>query len=378
MRMATPSDLFSWRTVLSFFSKKTSFFAGAAIALTSLLGAGCQEYIAPPEAQLNLGDSRVAVADEPLVFEFTKAVDPETVGVRLWPRDRGLRRVPASPDVEPLAPTCMASEGECEALSIDFNDDATAALITVAPEFARPGSSLILEIVEGLSDLDGFDTGTGYLYNIQFGVSGGDPNANIEFQDGIYILGGSLSVSGLNAVLTLVSDLRVQPDGRFALAGAKGVVDETRAEKTSLDPEVITIADDEESWALFARGQIVENEGTRFLTTESFNVAVPVLGVATVELQDVVLYADIIKDENGNDFFDGTLTFGDSQVVFPNANVDIPAGQAALAGGLVPEELVPEGTPDMCNDICGAVTAVCEPPGGFPDLDFCEEIPVED
>src|SRR5690554_3446628 len=353
-KMAMPFDPSSWRTALNSSSKNTSFLTGAALtalALVSLLSAGCEEYIAPPEARLNLGDNRVAVAEEPLLFEFTKAVDPETMGVRLWPRDRGLRRVPSSPDVEPLAPTCMASEGECDAMTIVLNDEGTEARITLASEFARPGSSLILEIVEGLSDPEGFDTGVGYLYNIQFGVSGGDPDANIAFEDGIYILGGSLTISGLNAVLTLVSDLRVKPDGRFALAGAKGKVDETQVEKTSLDPEFITIANDNESWALFARGIIVENEGTRFLTTESFDVSVPVLGVATVHLKDVVLYADIIKDENGNDYFDGTLTFADSVVQFPANTVDLPAGQAALVGGQVPEELIPEGTPDMCNDI---------------------------
>ncbi|RAL20356.1 hypothetical protein DL240_17395 [Lujinxingia litoralis] len=353
--------------------------APAVLALITLLTAGCQEYVAPPEVALDLGGERVAAAGEPVNLTFTKAVDVETVGLRLWPRERGLRRVPTSPDVEPLAPTCMVSAGECESMSVTFNEEGTEALVAIAPEFARPGSSLILEVVEGLSDSEGFDTGVGTFFNVQFGLSGGNPDANIAFQNGVYILGGSLSVSGLNAVLTLVSDLRVKPDGRFALAGAKGVVDTERADKTSLDPEVITIADDDQSWALFARGTVVEDDqGTRFLTTESFNVSVPVLGVATVELKDVVLYAEIIKDDEGNDFFDGTLTFGDSEVVFPNNAVAIPAGEAALAGGLVPEELVPEGTPDMCTDICGAVTGQCTPPGGFPDLDFCEEVPSEE
>lgn len=370
MNMAWPLAPFSWRTGL-----KSSFNLLVIIALVgaSFLSVGCQEYEPPPEAELVRSGTGAYTLGESLELTFTKPVEAETLEVVLWPSARGTRRVPEG-EVDSLLGPCSVG-ASCEGLTIAVDESGEGATLELDDTLAGPGANFILEVLPGLQDRAGNVTGTSYLYNIRFRATAGDPNANIAFDNGIFILGGAVN-HPMRAVLTLVTDIKVLPDGRFVMVGARGLVQEGEND-TTRDPTVITVDDSENGWTLFANGLVVENEaGDRFLETEAFDVAIPVLGGSLfLELKEVRLFADFVKDDRGYDFVDGTLSY--EEIILINTgtgnSTTYDGDNAELLGDFVITEEIPVGSPDMCGEICGAVTGICEPPEGFPGEGFCGE-----
>lgn len=347
-----------------------SFTIGFALLLVST---ACEEYEPPAEANLVRSGEGAYTVGEPLAIEFSQAVLPETFQINLWPATRGTRRV-AGEDVEALAGPCQVGASSCDGIEIKLDDNRMQASIDIDDTLAGPGATFILEILPGLTDDKGKATGASYYYTIRYRAVGGNPDANIEFDDGYYILGGSVN-HPMRAVLTLVTHMKVLPDGRFVMAAAKGDVDEEEVEDTSRDPNYIEVDPDESGWTIFATGLVVENdEGQRFLETEVFQVEVPVLGVLLLEMQDVRLFGELVKDDDGNDFLDGTLTY--EKIILDGNEFD--GDSTALLGDFVPPELVPVGAPHLCDAICGAVTGICDPPADFPHPDFCADDEDED
>lgn len=343
------------------------------LSATLFFATGCQEYMPPPEAELvRSGTGAYAVGDS-LGVGFTSAIDPDSLQINLWPASRGTRRVPES-DVEPIVGPCSVGGG-CEGITVSIDEDRMGASLEIDDTLAGPGATFVLEVLPGLTDDAGHSTGASYFFTVRYRVTAGDPNANIEFDNGIYVLGGSVN-QPMRAVLTLVTHIKVLPDGRLSLVGAKGNPDE-EASDTTRDPEEITIDDGEWGWTIFATGLVVEDsDGNRFLETEVFDVDIPVLdGSLFLEMRDVRLFADITKDSNGNDFFDGTLTYESLTIINMSSGGSSTHGgdSSELLGDFVPPNLVPAGTPDMCGEICGAVQSLCDPDPAFPHPDFCEE-----
>lgn len=350
----------------------SSLFIAVVLTASALFLGGCEEYDPPPEANLVRSGTGAYTIGEPLAMEFSSAIETDTFEIKIWPTARGMRRVP-QPDVEPLLGPCSQTSG-CDGLTIEVDNDGNLASLAFDNTLAGPGANFIIEVLPGLRDRRGNVTGTSYLYTIRFRATAGDPNANIQFDNGTFILGGAVNYP-MRAVLTLVTDIRILPDGRFAMVGARGLVEEGESD-TTRNPEVITVDDSPNGWTLFALGLVVENNaGERFLETESFNVAIPVLGGSLfLELNDVRLFADLVEDDRGYDFVNGTLTYEEIVIInSSNGNrTAYPGDSAELLGDFVVSESVPAGTPDMCDAICGAVIGICDIPANFPGEGFCD------
>ena len=353
----------------SYFKTTSPYLLVLFVAGLVVLGPGCEEYDPPPEPRLERSGTGAYATGEPLPLNFSHAIDTDTLELTLWPSSRGTRRVPVE-DVEPLVGPCNGGQNDCDDLVVDLADDRSSAGLTVSDTYGGIGANFVLEVGAGLTDDHGNTTGVPRLFSVRFrGATDPDPDANIEFDDGIYIFGGSVN-EPMYAVLTLVSHVRVLPDGRFALAGAKGEVDEDEVEDTSRDPNHIEVDTADDGWALFASGVVIEDsEGRRHLETEVFDVNIPVLGDLQLEMKEVRLFAEIIKDDDGNDFIDGTLTY--ETIVLGTTELD--GGTTSLLGDYVASELEPDGSPEICDEPCGAIEGICEPPEDFPDPAFCED-----
>ncbi len=333
---------------------------------------GCAPYNAPPEPELTPPEGGAFLEGQSLDLEFTEPIDPSTLSVRIWPNDRGPEGNFAD-GVEPLVDTCTPADSPCGDLTIELADDDTSATLTLGGDLGKAGTPLSLEVEPGLADPQGNDTGVSHYFDFQFRI---DETANtdpVQFDDGVYVLGASVQ-KPLPAVLTLVSDIKVLDDGTFALAGTSAKVKDG-AERTSINPDDIYVRDDDHGWTVYAVGQItVKDDGTRLLETDPFNAYVP-LGTITIHLDQVRLFATVKKDPDTNkDTLDGTLSFEQIRLTYPNGNeTTTDGGSTALRGKFVPEDKIPAGYAQLCGDLCGAVIGHCEPPDNFPPDGICTD-----
>ncbi len=345
------------------------------IALLTLVAAlalmACEEYDPPPEARLMRSGEGTYEADSALVLEFSRPIEAESLTVAIWPSSRGTRRVPESDDPA-LVDACEASS--CSEIDVEVSDNGREASLLITADHIGPGSNFVLEVLPGLRDRAGNVTGASYLFTVRFRAEGGEEE--VEFDDGMFVLGGAVN-NPMRAVLTLVTDVKVLPDGRFVMAGARGLVEEGADEMTR-DPEEITVDDSEVSWAVFASGMVTQNEeGRQFLETDVFDVSIPVLGGSTfLDMYDVRISGEFVEDEDGNPFLDSVLTY--ESLTMTNmanmASVEYDGDSTELLGNFVPTALVPDGAPDICGSVCGnAEAGVCDPPADFPDPDFCAQ-----
>lgn len=346
------------------------------LALALLLSAGalvflsaCEEYEPPPNASLQRSGEGSYEAGVPLTLNFSQPIVADSLSLSVWPASRGTRRVPEA-DVDPIIAPCSAAS--CDSIDVEIASDGSQATLTFDPELVGPGANIVLEILPGLRDRSGNVTGASYLYTVRFRAGGGEEP--VDFEDGLFILGGAVN-QPLRAVLTLVADIKVLPDGRFILAGARGIV-EDGADEMTRDPEEITVDDSDVSWAIFATGMVSQNaDGQRFLETDVFDVSIPVLGGSLfLQMFDVRISGEFVRDANGNESLDSILTY-ESLTIFTVATdigTDYDGDSTELIGDFVPPALAPAGAPDLCGNLCGnAINGVCEPPADFPHPDFC-------
>ena len=222
-------------------------------------------------------------------------------------------------------------------------------------------------------DTEGSDDGGADIGISDAGNDANDTNAphvNIEFDDGYFILGGVLN-QPVRAVLTIVTHIMVLPDGRFVMAGAQGLVDHEQVEDTSRDARFITVNATESGWTIFATGLVsLTEDGDRYVETDLFDVVIPVLGgQLTLALSNAQFVADIVKDLDGNESIVGTLTY-EKSVMEDN---EFDGDEIEFLGDFVAPQHIPVGAPHLCEDICGDVTGVCDPPADLPDPDFCSD-----
>ena len=351
------------------FCSRPRFFVPLLLAVVLIVATACEEYFPPPEPHLVRSGAGAYTAGNAFEITFSEEIDPDTLELTLWPSDRGTRRVAAA-DVEPYVGPCTGVSNECSELSLQLAEF-DSVHITVDEPLGAMGSHFVLEVGAGLTARDSqAATGVSRYFNVRYrGPTDPDPDANIQVQNGTYIFGGSVN-HPMRAVLTLVSDVKILPDGRMVVAGAKGDVVDDDAPDTSRDPNIIEIDDSERGWALFFSGLVVEtDDGRRFMETEVFDVIIPVLGHLTLYMEEVRLFAEITTDDRGHDFFDGTLTY--ERIVL--GGEEFEGDSTPLLGEYVPPEDEMAGIPEICSNPCGAVIGQCEIPEDFPHPDFCED-----
>lgn len=346
--------------------------------IAASLSWSCEVYDAPPDVRLVPHPEGSYSVGEALLLNFTETIDPDTLSVKIWPATRGTRRIPLS-EVEPVTSVCNFKASPCGEVELAVEADGRRAGVLLNGEIARPGVPMILEVTEGLADEFGNKTGVSRYFSFQLQPPESENTEPVEFDSGVFILGGTVT-KPVPAVLTLVTNIHVRSDGRMALAGARGVVlnDEPR---TTRDPQHIEVDHDETGWTLYAQGHVtIQEDGSRQLRTESFQVTLPVVGLE-IRMSNVRIVGPIVKDENGNDKLDGTLTWETLVLVSSNGRETTYDGDSAsLIGEYIPQELIPVGHPEVCGNVCGGVTGLCNPPEDFPVEGFCdpEEEPAEE
>jgi hypothetical protein len=340
------------------------------------VAAGCVEYDPPPEPSFIQPEEGGAFAvGEEIRLEFSEPVAEESLVVRIWP---GMRTIEGEipEESEPLVPPCNGPSSECGDVSLVLDDDGMGATVQFDPEgTGEAGPPMILEVAPGLEDSEGNETGTGHFWDFQFQDPNRLPNDEpVPFDNGTYILVSSVK-QPIPSVLTLISDVRVNKDGTFALAGAEG--DEVDgAAKNTRNPEELFVDDTPSGWTIYANGFISYREGRRFLVTDPFNVFITI-GPIEVEMKEARLNAEIIKDDRGYDQIEGTLSYGALRVKLA-AEKTYEGSSVAIVGDYVVPDEVPEGHPKICGDLCGAVPEdKCDPGPDFPADGFCEAPPAQ-
>lgn len=342
--------------------------ASVVLAAVAALSGGCAIYDPPPEATLLQPAAGAFVEGELVQIEFSEAVDAESVRIRLWPNARDIENE-IEAGTEPVIEECAAGE-TCGEFTVELSRNRKKLSLTFAGELGKPGRPYIIELLPGVTDAGGNATGRSRYWDMQFKASGNENVEPVEFDDGVYVVLAQVD-DPIPAVLTLISHIRVLPSGEFALAGAEG--DEINgAPKNTRDPENLVVDETDQGWTAYATGFVnVTEDGKRLLETEPFHVELPV-GPLMVNMENVRLFAEIVKNpDTGKDRLDGTLAF-ESLVLVNGSNQSVqPGGSTALIADFVPEEIIPPGHPTLCDDLCGAVVGLCEPPEAFPDEAFC-------
>ena len=338
------------------------------ILAASLALAACA-YDPPPEVTLDIPEGGAFLVGEPLTLRFSEPIDPDTFAIRVWASERDLEgELPA--DAEPLLDTCHLADAPCGDADLALSADATSVEIILARStLGAPGLPLILEVEDGLTDTGGAARGIPEWFDIQFSPRR-EPNSEpVDFDDGVYIIVAEID-DPVPAIITLVTDIQVIPDGSLALAAAEGdpIGD---APKNTRDPTELMVDDTDKGFGLHAWGFIQQTEGARYIDTDPIEVSLN-LGI-TLVIHDIRINGAIARNEElGTDRIDGTVSFSGLTLNPGENEANYPAGNKAFTADRAPDDLVPDGTPRVCGDLCGAVTAQCEPPFDFPGDAMCE------
>ena len=341
---------------------------------------GCESFIydPPPEVTLNRPAEGSFLSTEPVTLSFSEPIKAESFAFRLW--DPVLDHEGELPrGAKPVMERCRLGGEACGqevTVSAVLKGEDVVGVSLKLPErgIAKPGSTLVLELLDGLSDEQGNTAANFPFYNLQFRAPSERFNEReVPFQAGSYII-SSIITDPVPAVLTLITDVVVMPDGRFFAAGGEG--DEINgAPKETTDPENLIVDPTEQGWAAHIPGFVTyTEEDERLLDTDPIDLFQPT-DPLFVNLRGVRLNGKIIKDEQGDDFIQGSLSFEqlELRIGSPDSRAAVyPGGSQDLVGIFVPQEKAPANHPKVCGDQCGAIVGECSPPPGFPDEDVCE------
>lgn len=360
MKTDSPSVPFYWRIALNLFFKSI-------VILAVLSVFSCEVYNAPPEPSVVFPEGGANIEGQAIEIEFSEAIDKDSLNVRVWDVERDIEnQIPAN--ATPLIKNCSTKSCDDSTLTIENN----LATLTLEEDFSKAGKSYVLEVLPGLTDKDDRETIISYFFDIQFRADTSKMSDPVEFDNGVYILLAQVE-QPLPAVLTLVSDIIVLEDGTFALAGAEG--DEINGDaKNTRNPENLIIDETDLGYTVFATGKVTSVDGVRTLESDTFDVTIPA-GPLEVDLAAVRLFATILKNEDtGKDQISGSLSFEKITIRNGDKANEREGATTALIADFVPTELIPEGTPVLCENLCGAVElGKCEPPEGFPIPEICAE-----
>ncbi len=332
--------------------------------------AGCEEYDAPPDVEIAQPEGGAFAEGEVIRLQFSEPIDTSTLTIQVWPTERGTSRTPRTTDVQPII-TCSLKDESCGDLTLRVDEKGEWAEIEIDGDLGIPGVPLVLEILPGLTDEQGNETGVSRFFDFQFRAVGCESEVDVDFDDGVYILSATVN-QPMTAVLTLVTHMITLPDGKFAMAGAKGAPIGD-APKNERDPEKIRIPDDKTGFALFAKGCVtVQKNGKRLLETEPVDVELPVLSLV-LKLTNVRIFAEVKPNpDTGKDRIEGTLSYEALELHNKSKVTTYEGASTAVSADFVPEDVRPVGHPEICGNLCGVVAGICNPPEEFPGEDFCQ------
>lgn len=332
--------------------------------LVALCAGGCEDYDAPPRAEMAQPEGGAFVEGTPVVLTFSEPVDPGTLKFRVWDELRDPEG-DLSEDAPLRVEECDATADACGEVAIERVEEdggiTELSLLFDPAGLGGAGGALVLELLPGIADLQGRDTGPSLFFGVQFRLPPSRVNEEpVEFQDGTYTLVGQATLGAFKAVLRLVCDIKVHESGEFFFAAAEANPIGDAPNNTG-DPKELEIDTSDLGWSVYATGFVQLRDGRRLLESDKFDVFVP-LGSIEIRLSEVRLIGEIVEDDDGNDRIDGSLSYQAASVKVGNKTTEFESGSAPLATRYVPEEDVPAGGAKICGPLCGDVTGYCAPP----------------
>lgn len=341
-------------------------------AWTALTFFGC-EYIEPPTVDLEFPPEGTFVEGDALRIVFSEPVVDSSIRVRVWPDVRDPEG-DLPPSAEPLLDVCTVVTSPCgdEGTTLTIVDDGSAALLQLNPTgIGRPDVPLLLEVLAGTESIEtGADIGRDRLFDFQFkpAVVVQDP---VPFEEGVYLF-VSVFDEPIPNVITLMSDVRTNDAGVFWIIGAEADEIDGAAQNTR-DPTELYIDTEDTGFVAFAEGTIRENDiGERFVETDRFGIDLQI-GPLLIEILGLRFTGIVVKnEETGLDQIQGTLSFENIRLTSDGGQPFVyDAGTTTFVADQVPDDLIPPGTPEMCDDPCGDVPSQCNIPAPWPPPGFC-------
>ena len=348
------------------------------ILLLLLLLPACV-YEPPPEVVLVPPETGVFFEGDPVLLEFSQPIDPASLSITVWPDNRTIE-LELEEGTVPRMRACTVSTSPCGTTSMVVADDGMSATLTMDPDdLGEPDVPLILEVESGLtSAVNGADTGTGLFFDFQFKPL--EPTAEpIPFQDGNYTILAVIE-EPVPTIMNLLAHLVLSDDptqNRVAVAGAEADIVDDKPANTNV-PEDLYVDVTDQGFVIFALASLrLSPEGERFFETDPFELELS-LGPIVATVINTRLTGKVTTDpETGDDRIDGTMSYDEISIDAGNGPFSYPAGTTIFEAVYAAPERMPEGTPDICTDLCGAATSQCFPPEGFPGAGFCG-IPLEE
>lgn len=343
------------------------------VAIVFTLMMGCDStYDAPPVAKLVVPDGGVYNVGDGLVFSFSEPIVADTLSVRVWYASRNIEEE-LDQSTTPLLSQCSVNGEDCPDAELSVSDDGLEATLTLGEDgLGTPDVPMTVEVLEGLSDEEGVLTGVSSFFDFQFVPSFEDSGNQVSFENGFFVLGAVIDdpIEGVN--LKLVGEVIADENGRIAIAmGAADPIGD--APKNTMDPTALKMDSTDQGYGVHAMGSLVQTtEGDRFLETEAFevNILIDNLGIA---LKGLTLSAKVLDDgEFEGTSLDGTLAYKELELTNSGEPFfAFEAGTVTFKGRSIPAADLPDGAPEVCGNLCGALTAQCNPPADFPAEGMC-------
>lgn len=326
---------------------RQSTLLAAALAVSAL--AACDTYDPPPRAGLLQPADGRWTKNTPLVFDFSEAIDPDTLVVSVWPYSvdpEGNFR----PEARPIVEGCSLATSPCGTFAMTINDSHDRVVIEFNDTFDDyEGVPLVLVVHEGLRDPAGRTRKVADRYDFQVSPLCGAEPIDIDLQTGVISLTANLQV--LPIWLHLYMDVAIDPDTGTAVVVASFARVGEGLPTNYNHPDGFEPAIDSTGWTVtFTACLIDRKNGTFFMQSDPFDVNIVVLNTIPVTLEGFQVQGTIApgSEAEGRDFASGTLSttggsFGDPpNVVDPiTSNWD---GFSFLASE------IPEGLPRVCAD----------------------------
>ena len=78
------------------------------------------------------------------------------------------------------------------------------------------------------------------------------------------------------------------------------------------------------------------------------------------------------------DWIEGTISYQKIALDSGGEPFEYPPGNTTFFAQGIPTESIPEGVPAVCGDLCGEVTAQCNPPEDYPGETFFADLNAQD
>jgi hypothetical protein len=340
------------------------------LCIAFLFAAGCQEYDAPPSVRLVTPPTGTFLVGDPIVLAFGEPVEGSSLRLSVYPSQRTIENE-LEAGVEAQLRGCGV--GACEGGELTLSEDGLEAQLVPGEAVGPPGKPLVMVVEAGLSDRGGSAWKIPQELDFQISPDTEAPSEEpVVFDNGHYVLLAE-TTQPLQAVIRIITEVEVQEDGATRMAGGKGSAVEG-APRNTTEPSEMFIDTSESGFGVFIQGRVTVRDGERFLNTEPFQVDLVVLGIRLV-MTGLQLTGTVVEEE-GQDRLTGTLSFEKLLLYTSDTPIEFSREQVPpvpfVGRYLAPAE-VPEGAPRLCGALCGAVTAQCAPPEGFPGAGFCGE-----